>query len=241
MWLSCSPKSWQLFIVGGQLNTSSSCRQCLSTQYLLQSMYRKHWWWNATVLMWRDSCCKEACHYLLTMIMVDLICRFMELQQIFRWQQHSVGSFDEFCNICRAPSRCNASCSVVRCLWFFESHWPHAELKRISNKSCHIVPEMPSRLSGFRALAVYDRCNHGSVRLVLWCQFSGVVELMLNRNPSPCDMRNLEIEVWMSVQCCYNQGRRSLSNKEYELMWHFSLFVMSMEWMAEDSIMPCLK
>ena len=108
-------------------------------------------------------------------------------------------------------------------------------------QTSNFVPEVPSRLSGFRALASYDRCKHGSVRLVLWCQFSRVVELLLNRKPCPWDMRNLEIEVWMSVQCCYNQGRRSLSNQGYELICDFILFVMSIEWMAKDSIKPCIK
>lgn len=138
------------------------------------------------------------------------------------------------------------SCSVLRSLWFFESHWSYSELKCAFQRShiiisyqkqlqsCPVsvlwhhstshyntVPEMVSELSGFRALASCDYCKRGSVRLVLWCQLSGIVELFLNRNPSPWDMRNLEIEVWMSVQCYYNQGRRSLSNEGYTLKMRY--------------------
>lgn len=119
------------------------------------------------------------------------------------------------CNIFRASSRCNDTV-----FGFMESVVLRKPLTtfgfetRISDELFnHIVPEMASRLSGFRALASCDCCKRGSVRLVLRCWLSGVMELFLNWNPSPWDMRNLEIEVWMSVQLCYSQGRKSLINK----------------------------
>lgn len=240
MWLSCSPKSWQLFMVAGQLNTSSSCKQCLSTQYLLQSMYRKHWWWNATVLAWRDSCCWEAYHYLLMMIMVDLICRFrgtaaeFPLAPTFRrfaWRvlQHMSSTFALQCIV----FGCTVSVALRKPLTTFgiETHFKQV----ISYQKC--LQGCPVSVLWHHTTVV----NTVRFRLVLWCQFSRVVELLLNRKPCPWDMRNLEIEVWMSVQCCYNQGRRSLSNQGYELMCDFILFVMSIEWMAKDSIMPCIK
>lgn len=126
------------------------------------------------------------------------------------------------CNICRAASRYN---DIV--FGFAESVVLRKPLTtfgietRISKSHYHAVPEMASKLSGFRALASCDCCKRGSVRLVLWCQLSGVVELFLNRNSSPWDMRNLEIEVWMSVQCCYNEGRRSMSNEGYKLKMRY--------------------
>jgi hypothetical protein len=132
------------------------------------------------------------------------------------------------CNIFRAYSHCNDI--VFGCMESVVLRKPRTIFgfgTRISDElRCHIVPEMASGLSGFRALASCDCCKRGSVRLVLQCRLPGAVEVFLNWNPTPWDMRNLEIEVWMSVLYFITKvgGLWSVRDKtKNELLWKHSV------------------
>lgn len=200
--LSCCPKSWQLLTMAGKMN-ASSCKQCPSTQYLLQSTCRENAG-NGTQLY----CCGATPAAERRAITDSWRSWLISSADSWHCSGSSVGSsipsvcLPDPCNIFRASSHCNDTV-----FGFMESVVLRKPLTKVGFQTrisdelhYHIVPEMVSRLSGFRALASCDCCKRGSVRLLLQCRLSGVVELFLNWNPSPWDMRILEIEVWMSVQ-----------------------------------------
>jgi len=169
MWLSCSPKSWQLswwlgswihlHPVSSVFQPSICFRVCTGNIGDEMQLY----WRGETPAAERHAITCSRWSWLISSADSWNCSRFSVGTNIPSVRLASSATYVEYLRVVMHRVRLYGVCGSSKAT----DHMRNWNAFQTSN----IVPEMPSRLFGFRALASYDRCKHGSVRLVCDASF----------------------------------------------------------------------